>query len=57
MSATARSRRIGRGVGAAPALREALSRWQAAVVRLDAVDAVTTELVRLRCARYHDCHT
>ena len=38
-------------------LRRAVERWQAAVVRLDAVDPVTTELVRLRCARYHDCHT
>ena len=29
----------------------------AAAMRLDRVDPVTTELVRLRCARYHDCHT
>ena len=57
MSDTPRSRRVDRGVRAAPALRDALSSWQAAAVRLDAVDAVTTELVRLRCARYHDCHT
>jgi hypothetical protein len=52
-----RTRRVGHGVGATPALRQALYSWQAAVVRLDAVDAITTELVRLRCARYHDCHT
>ena len=56
MSDVPRSRRVDRAV-AAPALRRAMSSWQAAVVRLDAVDAVTTELVRLRCARYHDCHT
>jgi len=56
MSDAPRSRRVDRAV-AAPALRRAMSSWQAAVVRLDAVDAVTTELVRLRCARYHDCHT
>ena len=56
MSETTRSRRVDRGVRAG-ALRDALSSWQAAAVRLDAVDAVTTELVRLRCARYHDCHT
>ena len=35
---------------AATWLRQALSAWQAAVVRLAAVDPVTTELVRLRCA-------
>ncbi len=38
-------------------LRAALSEWQAAVVCLDAVDPITTELVRLRCANHHDCHT
>jgi len=38
-------------------LKQALNAWQAAVVRLDAVDPVITELVRLRCARYHDCRT
>ena len=45
------------GTVAAIPLRQALTGWQAAVVRLDAVDAVTTELVRLRCAEHHDCHT
>jgi hypothetical protein len=49
--------RVADGVRAAPRLRQALSAWQAAVVRLDAIDPVTTELVRLRCARYHDCRT
>ena len=34
-----------------------LVEFSAAVVRLDAVDPVTTELVRLRCASHHDCHT
>ena len=37
--------------------REALSRWQEEVVELDLVDPVTTEMVRLRCAEHHDCHT
>ena len=46
-----------RPVRLAAPLRQALAAWAAAVVRLDAVDPVTTELVRLRCARYHDCHT
>jgi hypothetical protein len=40
-----------------PSLSAALSEFAAAVVRLDQVDPVTTELVRLRCATYHDCHT
>ena len=52
-----RSRRVADGVATAHPLRRALGSWQAAVVRLDSVDPVTTELVRLRCARYHDCHT
>jgi len=49
--------RIAVGVRADADLRRALDGWQAAVVRLSALDAVTTELVRLRCARHHDCHT
>jgi alkylhydroperoxidase family enzyme len=54
---TTRARRLQPGSGLAQPLRSALGAWQAAVVRLDRVDAVTTELVRLRCARHHDCHT
>lgn len=54
---TERDARISGAVAAARPLRSALGAWQAAVVRLSAVDPVTTELVRLRCARYHDCHT
>ena len=52
-----RDRRIPSEVNSTPALRQALGGWQAAVVRLDSVDPVTTELVRLRCAKHHDCHT
>ena len=52
-----RQRRIPDGVKATDVVRQALDSWQAAVVRLSSVDPVTTELVRLRCARYHDCHT
>jgi len=52
-----RQRRIPEGVKATDAVRRALDEWQAAVVRLSDLDPVTTELVRLRCARYHDCHT
>ena len=40
-----------------PAHSAALDRFMDAVVRLTAVDPVTTEVVRLRCARHHDCHT
>ena len=32
-----------------------LNAYQAAVVRSSALDPVTTELVRLRCARTHNC--
>jgi len=52
-----RSRRVPSGVTAAPALRGALARFAAAAVRIDGLDAVTTELVRLRCALAHDCRT
>lgn len=38
-------------------LGEAVDGLHAAAMRLDAVDPVTTELVRLHCARYHDCKT
>ncbi|MDT9591636.1 hypothetical protein RDV89_01060 [Nocardioides zeae] len=33
----------------------AVARFAAAVVRRDALDPTITELVRLRCARVHDC--
>jgi alkylhydroperoxidase family enzyme len=36
-------------------LRRALASYQDAVVRGDALDAVVTEMVRLRCARTHNC--
>ena len=41
----------------APGLGAALGAYQDAVVRLGALDPVTTELVRLRCARQHQCYT
>ena len=52
-----RSRRVEPGTQMHKPLRSALGEWQAAAVRLTAVDNITTELVRLRCARHHDCHT
>ena len=36
-------------------LDHAMRDFERAVVRIGGVDAITTELVRLRCARVHDC--
>ena len=52
-----RSQRLTRGTRLNPAMLGALIEWQAAAVRQDEVDPMTTELVRLRCANHHDCHT
>jgi alkylhydroperoxidase family enzyme len=41
--------------GAAPDLWSSLDEWMRAVARLRALDPLTTELVRLRGARTHDC--
>lgn len=49
--------RVPAGTRADPELAHPLKAFAAAVVRLDGVDPVTTELVRLRCASHHDCHT
>jgi alkylhydroperoxidase family enzyme len=38
-------------------LGDALTELHAASMRLHSLDPVTTELVRLHCARYHDCKT
>jgi alkylhydroperoxidase family enzyme len=46
---------VARPADASAALREALAEYQDAVVRGDALDPVLTELVRLRCARTHNC--
>jgi len=54
---TSRQRRIPTGVSAPRALSAALGGFAAAVVRMSSVDPITTELVRLRCAHYHDCGT
>ncbi len=48
-------RRVPLGIRATASLRQALEEWQASVVVLDRIDPVTTELVRLRAAAYHDC--
>lgn len=54
---TARSPRVASGTFAAAPLRRPLGDWQAAVVRMSKLDPVTTEIVRMRCAIYHDCKT
>ncbi len=38
-----------------PDLLAALNAFQAAVVRENSLDPVTTELIRMRCAHVHDC--
>jgi hypothetical protein len=38
-------------------LRRAANRWQTLVIALHAVDEMTTEVVRLRAAKHHDCKT
>ncbi|MEM1175077.1 MAG: hypothetical protein AAGA33_00140 [Pseudomonadota bacterium] len=43
------------GVSAGGKLESAIAEFAAAAVRADHVDPLTTELVRLRCAQYHDC--
>lgn len=44
-----------RPLGRDPELVRLLAEYQDTVVRSRHLDAVTTELVRLRCARQHDC--
>ncbi len=61
MTSTIRERRLPAPTGApkpvAPGLGAALGAYQDAVMRLGTLDPVTTELVRLRCARQHQCYT
>lgn len=52
-----KSRRIPAGTSPDRALKDAMNGFAAAVVRLPDVDPVTTEVVRIRCADHHDCHT
>ena len=54
---TPRTPRVAPGSKGDPRLLGPLMEFAAAAVRNDAVDPVTTELVRLTCAEYHDCHT
>jgi len=43
--------------GRASSLRSAVTELHAEAVRLDGLDPITTEVVRLRAANYHDCKT
>ena len=60
MSGPPRAARVRIGADGRPANRDAalvgqLAAYQDTVVRSGLLDATTTELVRLRCARQHDC--
>ena len=60
MTGLPRGPRVRLGADGRPANRDAalvgeLAAYQDAVVRSGLLDATTTELVRLRCARQHDC--
>ncbi len=52
-----RSRRVAPATATHPELRRGLGRVAASTVRLTTVDSVTTEIVRMRCAKHHDCGT
>ena len=52
-----RNPRVAPGTKGDRSLIGPLMDFAAAAVRNEAVDPVTTELVRLTCAEYHDCHT
>ncbi len=52
-----RSPRVPHGTRSDLELQRPLRAFAAAVVRMGDIDPATTELVRLRCASYHDCHT
>jgi len=54
---SARVPRVASGTYAAVPLRKPLGDWQAAVVRMSNLDPITTEIIRMRCAVYHDCKT
>lgn len=52
-----RSARVGATARTNDELRRAQSAWQNLVLGLHDVDPVTTEIVRVRAAKYHDCRT
>ena len=43
------------GISAGGPLENAIAEFAAAAVRARGIDPIITELVRLRCAQYHDC--
>ena len=49
--------RLPAGSRIADELGRPIARWQALVIALDGVDAVTTEVVRVRAAKHHECQT
>ncbi len=51
------STRVGADARLNDELRSAMNFWQILVLELDTIDTVSTELVRVRAAKHHDCHT
>jgi len=49
--------RVPVGTRASGDLRRTMNTWQNDVLALDSIDDVGTEVVRLRAARHHNCHT
>jgi hypothetical protein len=52
-----RPSRVPFDVRAQSGLRRALGVWHVSVMELDSLDPRIVEAIRLRAARYHDCHT
>jgi len=52
-----RSVRVPPTASANDELRERQGLWQELVQRLDGLDVVATEVVRVRAATHHDCRT
>ena len=49
--------RVPAGTRASGELRRTMNTWQNDVLALESIDDVGTEVIRLRAARHHNCHT
>ena len=52
-----RTRRVPADAVVSTELRRAQNRWQNKVLARTSVDALATEVIRVRAASHHDCHT
>lgn len=52
-----RANRVTDAAWAGRSMRHVAAAIAAATVRLPNIDPITTEIVRVRCADHHDCHT